>query len=225
MKNQRINLSQLFGPQANWMARTFLIGTPILLLLIFVVAEAVDDSGYVTGENIFKDQPVPFSHQHHVGELKVDCRYCHIQVENSALAVVPPASVCLTCHSQIWKNAPMLSPVHASAAKNEPIHWQKVTEVPQFVYFNHSIHISKGVACTTCHGDVSTMPLTREAHPMHMKFCVDCHRDPAPHLRPQDEIFSPEKSELSDDSLLARGKDLMQKNNVHPSTDCFTCHR
>ena len=134
---------------------------------------------------------MPFSHQHHVGGLGLDCRYCHAGVETSPVAGLPPTHTCMTCHSQLYTQTAMLAPVRESLANNKPIHWNKVNRLPDYVYFDHSIHIAKGVGCTTCHGDVTSMPLMRQAAPLTMGWCLDCHRDPAPNLRPVADVFDP----------------------------------
>jgi hypothetical protein len=218
-------LPQLFGPRSNLTARAVLIGLPALFVLSIAVAGAIDRSSYVTGSDEFIEQPVPFSHQHHVGELGVDCRYCHTQVEKSSMAGIPPSDVCMTCHVQIWKDAPMLLPVRESFTSKKPIRWQKVTKVPGFVYFDHSIHIAKSVACTTCHGAVATMPLTRLAHPMTMEFCIQCHQAPEKFLSQKKNIFDGEISRLSDEEQLRLGQGLVHTNAVETKLDCVTCHR
>ena len=145
----------------------------------------------MTGRTQTLDQPVPFSHQHHVGGLGLDCRYCHAGVENSPVAGVPPTHTCMTCHSQLYTQTAMLAPVRESLANDTPIHWNKVNQLPDYVYFDHSIHIAKGVACATCHGDVTSMPLMRQTAPLTMDWCLDCHRNPAPNLGPVTDVFDP----------------------------------
>jgi hypothetical protein len=218
-------MAQLFGPQSNWISRVVLVGLPIGFLLAIVVAEAVDRSGYVTDKDRFIDQPVPFSHKHHVGELGLDCRYCHTQVEKSAVASVPSSEVCLTCHRTIWKEAPMLKPVHESFDKGVPIRWMKVTKLPGFVYFNHSIHVNKGVGCVTCHGNVATMSLTHLEHPMTMEFCLNCHRSPEKYLREKEKVFSTDIDYLSDEEQQRLGNYLVERYGVQKKVDCVTCHR
>ena len=170
------------------------------------------------------EQPVPFSHQHHVAGLGIDCRFCHATVETAADAGMPPTYTCMTCHSQVWTNAAMLEPVRRSLADDRPLQWHRVTDLPDYVYFNHGIHIAKGVGCAECHGDVADMPLLRKVATMTMQFCLDCHRDPAPRLRPADAIFdtkwrrgpkTPSPATLLDRSHIG-GRSL---------TDCSICHR
>ena len=177
-------------------------------------------------QNVTRDQPVPFSHEHHVGGLGLDCRYCHTSVEKARFAGLPPTETCMTCHSQIWTNAQMLAPVRASLAENKPIRWQRVHKLPGYVYFDHSIHIAKGVGCSTCHGPVHEMKLTRQAAPLTMKWCLDCHRDPAKNLRPRDAVFDPELDSLRMTSE-ASGQKLIAAYHIRTDhlTDCSTCHR
>lgn len=169
-------------------------------------------------------QPVLFSHRHHAGELQIDCRYCHTSVETSAFAGMPSTRTCLTCHSQIFTDTPMLRPVVQSAATGEPLHWTRVNSLPDHVYFNHSIHLAKGIGCTTCHGQVGDMPLMAKAHPLSMRWCIDCHRDPAPNLRPHDELFDAMWTPPSDQAK--RGRELARTLHLDIAhlTSCSTCH-
>jgi hypothetical protein len=170
------------------------------------------------------EQLVPFSHEHHVAGLGIDCRFCHTSVEVSSTAGLPPTYTCMTCHSQIWTNAEMLAPIRHSLAENKPMVWNRVNDLPDYVYFNHSIHIAKGVGCSSCHGPVDRMPLTYKAKTLTMGFCLECHRDPGPNLRPRDQIYNTEwqrsESTPSPEALMAEyhigGRDL---------TDCSICHR
>ena len=214
-------MAQLFGRNANWIARSIFIGLPIGALLSITVAEGFDRSDYVTQNDQFIDQPVPFSHSHHVGDLGVDCRYCHTQVERGAIAQIPPSETCMTCHSQIWSKSATLAPVRDSYRTGEPLKWNRVTKLPDFVYFNHSVHLSKGVACVSCHGEMQTMKLTRLEHPMQMRFCIDCHRDPTPNLHPREDVTDPTVLPVSP----AMAEELAHKYDVQSKTDCITCHR
>jgi hypothetical protein len=169
-------------------------------------------------------QPVPFSHQHHVAGLGIDCRFCHTSVEVSSSAGLPPTYTCMTCHSQIWTNAALLAPVRESLGDRKPIPWHRVTDLPDYVYFNHSIHIAKGVGCESCHGPVDTMPLTYKAKTLTMQFCLDCHRDPGPNLRPKDALFNTEWHRTADTPSPTA---LMAQYHVPDRnlTDCSICHR
>jgi hypothetical protein len=217
-------MPHLFRPYADTIARTVLVA--ILVVPFFAIGLAcwISASEYMTGRSVTLDQPVPFSHQHHVGGLGLDCRYCHTGVETSAVAGIPPTHTCMTCHSQLYTQTAMLAPIRASLANGEPIHWNKVNKLPAYVYFDHSIHIAKGVGCTTCHGDVATMPLMRQAAPLTMGWCIDCHRDPAPNLRPTADVFDPDWKFPSDQA--ERGVILAHQflDNKH-LTDCSVCHR
>ena len=143
-------------------------------------------SDIVTAANEFVEQPVQFSHQHHAGGIGIDCRYCHTSVEVSPSAGIPPTKTCINCHSQIWNQSPYLEPVRASFRDDRPLNWIRVHDLPDFVYFNHSIHVRKGVGCETCHGRVDRMPLMFQAKSLQMEWCLDCHRDPSRYVRPLD---------------------------------------
>ena len=170
------------------------------------------------------EQPVPFSHEHHVAELGIDCRFCHTAVEVSSSAGLPPTYTCMTCHSQIWTNAALLAPVRESLANDTPIVWHRITDLPDYVYFNHSIHIAKGVGCESCHGPIDTMPLTYKAKTLTMEFCLSCHRDPGPNLRPKDALYNTEWQRTPDTPSPAI---LMAQYHVPDRnlTDCSLCHR
>lgn len=208
--------------------------TTIFRVVIALVLLGVASTGYAVLQyyhspywnwvGFRRDQPVLFSHRHHAGELGIDCRYCHATVETSAFAGMPSTNTCLTCHSQIFTTTPMLRPVVESAARDEPLRWTRVNALPDHVYFNHSIHIAKGVGCTTCHGQIGDMPLTEKGESLTMRWCLDCHRDPAPNLRPRDEVFAPTWSPPADQA--ARGRALAAQYQVHTTqlTNCSTCH-
>lgn len=170
------------------------------------------------------EQPVPFSHQHHVAGLGIDCRFCHTAVEVSANAGLPPTYTCMTCHSQIWTNAAVLAPVRRSLVDDKPIVWHRVNNLPDYVYFNHSIHIAKGVGCSSCHGDVARMALSLKARSFTMEFCLSCHRNPGPRLRPKDQIYNTEWRRTSATPSPAA---LMAEYHIggRKLTDCSICHR
>ncbi len=171
-----------------------------------------------TGEPVA--QPIPFSHKHHVGDDGIDCRYCHATVETAAFAGLPSTSTCLTCHSQLYVDAPLLAPLHRSDAEDRPIGWTLVHKLPDFVYFDHSIHVTKGVGCVECHGRVDQMPLAWRSAPFLMQWCLDCHRDPAPHLRPHDQEFA--MTPTSPKIAKTLHIELQTRRRL---TDCSTCHR
>lgn len=232
-------MAQLFRPGADTVARVVLCGLVLAPIAAVALAYAVRAAPYNTGQSITVEQPIPFSHKHHVGEVGLDCRYCHTSVESSRYAGVPSTAVCMTCHSQLWTNAPMLAPVRDSFAQHVPIHWKRVNRLPDYVYFDHAIHVAKGVGCSSCHGPVHEMALMRQAQPLTMKWCLDCHRDPGPRLRPESEIYNtawrPDRSAgpnrwFSD----VRGPDRAAETRAYLGhykiktahlTDCSVCHR
>jgi hypothetical protein len=189
-------------------------------------ADTLYQSPYATARNWPAEQPVPFSHAHHAGQLGLDCRYCHASVETSASAGMPATETCMTCHSQVFADSPMLAPVRDSAVTGVPIAWNRVTQLPGYVYFDHHIHIAKGVGCTTCHGRVDTMPATYPAVSLRMSWCLDCHRAPEAHLRPPEAVFAMDYRPPADQAAL--GRQLARKYHLQPSdrlTNCSTCHR
>ncbi|MRX49925.1 cytochrome C [Paracoccus sp. S-4012] len=175
-------MAQIFRPSANTVVRLALLALALLPLAGVGLAMGVVRSEYLTGRDRTPTQPVPFSHAHHTAEVGIDCRYCHTAVEVSARAGIPPTATCMTCHSQLWTDAEMLEPVRRSFATGERLRWTPVNRLPGYVYFDHSIHVAKGVACTTCHGGVGAMRLTRQHAPLTMGWCLDCHRNPGPRL-------------------------------------------
>ena len=216
---------QIFRHGANTIARLLLACIGAVPILAAGAAYQIVGSPYTTGQNVTRNQPIPFSHEHHVGGLGLDCRYCHTSVETARFAGLPPTETCMTCHSQIWTNAKMLAPVRASLAENKPIAWQRVHRLPDYVYFDHSIHIAKGVGCTTCHGPVDQMKLMRQAAPLTMQWCLDCHRNPEKAIRPREAVFDPKWTAPSNQKKA--GQQLMAKYHIHVDhlTDCSVCHR
>lgn len=168
------------------------------------------------------EQPIPFSHKHHVGDVGLDCRYCHTTVEHAASAGLPSTQVCLNCHSQLFADAPLLAPLRESERTGVPIAWQQVHRLPDFVYFDHSIHVNKGVACIECHGRIDQMPLTRRVASLRMDWCIECHRNPLPHLREHSKVFS---MLPLDDGDAATVRMLSKLQSQQRLTDCSTCHR
>ena len=219
-------MAQVFHPSMNTLARVTIFGAVFFALSVVGAVYGVFRSPYVTGQNVVVDQPVQFSHEHHVNAIGIDCRYCHASVETSWFAGLPPTETCMTCHSQIWRDSPMLAPVRESLRQNEPIRWNLVHDLPDYVYFNHSIHVNKGVGCASCHGRVDQMPLIRRASPLTMEWCLGCHREPEKNLRPRDKIFDMTYAP-SEAEQLALGRELVMKNHVpvHRLSDCSTCHR
>jgi hypothetical protein len=214
----------IFRPSANIAAQIVLLGLGTLIMAGMVWWWAWPRMDYVRHRGWTVEQPVPFSHQHHVAGLGLDCRFCHVTVETAADAGLPPTYTCMTCHSQVWTNAAVLAPVRQSLADNTPISWHRVTDLPDYVYFNHKIHIAKGVGCESCHGNVQDMALMQKDRTLTMGFCLDCHRDPAPNLRPPDAIFD---TDWHPTSRTPSPAELMQQYHVGARnlTDCSICHR
>lgn len=218
-------MSQIFHPSTNTFAKASIFGAVFIIAAILGMYALFIRSPYVTGVGVVRDQPVPFSHEHHVSGLGIDCRYCHTTVETAAYAGMPSVHTCMSCHSQVWTEADALEPIRTAYREEQPIAWQRVYNLPDFVYFNHSIHVAKGVGCETCHGRIDQMPLTWQAETLHMEWCLDCHRQPADHLRPQSEVFTmgyqPEPSQA------ALGTELVIDYDIHVEQldDCSICHR
>ena len=219
-------MPQYFRPSSNTLTRAALVGGVLGLATFAGALTAYNLSSYATHQYIPIEQPVPFSHQHHVQGLGMDCRYCHTGVEESHYAGVPPTHTCMTCHSQLYTDAAALEPVRASYISNQPIQWNRVHFLPEFVYFNHSIHVQKGVGCETCHGRVDQMPITWKAKNMTMSWCLDCHRHPEKFLRPQKNIYDmgyqPPINQITLGNQLKGEYHVM---NAQKLTDCYTCHR
>jgi hypothetical protein len=183
-------MSQIFRRSSNALARTSLILSGAVVIGLGVTLDALQRSPWVTRQGQRPDQPVVFSHKHHVQGLGVQCQYCHVSVEDSSYAGVPPTKTCMNCHAQLWTNAKLLEPVRSSWAEGNSLVWIKVDDLPDFVYFNHEIHVNKGLGCASCHGRVDQMPLLYAEHTMQMEWCLDCHRSPAKNLRPTSEIYN-----------------------------------
>ena len=216
-------MAQVFHRSANALSRLSIYGFAFFVAALGAVIYYVNKSPYITDVNVIRDQPVPFSHKHHAGELGIDCRYCHTSVEESSFAGLPPTATCMTCHSRIWTNAPLLEPVRASYRSDKSIEWTRVNAVPDFVYFNHSIHLKKGIGCTTCHGPVAEMPLTWRANTLQMQWCLGCHREPERYVRPREFVFNSSYQPPADQ--LALGRHLVKEYKIKKLTNCSTCHR
>ena len=216
-------MSQVFRPYSNVIARVSVIGVALLAGGGLFGLDALFHSSYNTNQDVARPQPVQFSHKHHAGELGIDCRYCHTSVETSSSAGFPPTQTCMNCHSQIWIQSPTLEPVRASWSSGESLNWTRVYDLPDYVYFNHSIHIAKGVGCVSCHGRVDEMNLTYQVPSLFMEWCLECHRNPAPNLRPRSEVFNMAWEPPADNPNL--GAELMAAHDVHGRQDCTACHR
>jgi hypothetical protein len=215
---------QVFPRGSNAVAGAVLVLLVVGIVGLGLVAGVLSRSGYATTQNRALEQPVPFSHKHHVGGLGLDCGYCHTSVDKSQFAGIPPTHTCMTCHSQLWTNADMLAPVRQSLKEDKPLVWQRVHDLADYVYFNHSVHVTNGVGCESCHGRVDEMPLMQQKKSLTMSFCTSCHRDPAPHLRPSDTITTMGWTRGPD---TPSGHELMKQYGIDPQglTDCGTCHR
>lgn len=218
-------MPQVFSPGTNSLARVTCVSVPVVILGALWWIGAINRSDYMTGVGEARQQPVPFSHQHHVVENGIDCRYCHWSVEQSPFANVPGAEICIQCHVQVWDRAPMLEPVRQAYISGQPLKWVRVTDLPDHVYFDHSIHVRQGVGCEECHGRVDRMPMTWLAHPLQMEWCLGCHRDPYPHLRPRDQVFDMDWQYEGDREQL--GRQLAKEYGIHVEhlDECNVCHR
>jgi NAD-dependent SIR2 family protein deacetylase len=219
-------MSQTFRRSANWISRFSIVAIVLLAATALLAVMAIARSGYATGQRVVHEQPIQFSHAHHVGGMGIDCRYCHTSVEDSAFAGIPPTKTCMNCHSQIWNQAPFLEPVRASFQSGQPLKWTRVNDLPDFVYFNHSIHVNKGVGCATCHGPVDRMALVYQEAPLTMQWCLDCHRAPERFLRPRDQVFNMNYQPPADQ--LELGRRLVKEHkvaSVEQLISCSTCHR
>ncbi len=215
-------MAQIFHPSSNTFSKVSIFGALFAAAGGLYGIALVNRSSYVSQAGVARDQPVPFSHKHHAGELGIDCRYCHTSVETSANAGFPPTQTCMNCHSQIWSLSPMLEPVRSSWRTGESIGWTKVYDLPDFVYFNHSIHIAKGVGCASCHGRIDKMSLTSQQPSLHMEWCLGCHRDPGPSLRPRSEVFNMDWEPVDRRNL---GAELVSTHKIQSREDCTVCHR
>ena len=230
---------QIFHRSANVISRASIYAGIFTLAAVLWACIQLQRSPYVTYAGIARPQPAPFSHQHHVAALGIDCRYCHTSVETSNFAGIPPTKTCMNCHSQIWTSAPLLEPVRESFRTGKSLVWNRVNDLPDFVYFDHSIHINKGVGCNTCHGPVDRMPLMFNYASLQMEWCIECHRAPEKNLRPREQVFNMRYQQPTADlpvvdegkaytDQLALGKHLVQKyhlRTVMDITSCNTCHR
>ena len=208
----------------NWVATGSILGGVVVLGTALGVLLNINRLDYVSQVGVARDQPVPFSHKHHVTGVGIDCRYCHTTVEESAFAGIPPTETCMTCHSMLWTEAAMLEPIRASLRDDEPIRWTRVHDLPDFVYFRHDIHVSKGIGCQSCHGQVDQMPLMWKENTLNMEWCLECHRAPERHIRPKEEVFNMNWSPPMNQEEM--GRNLVEQYDVQKVqlTDCSICH-
>ncbi|MGE5506446.1 MAG: cytochrome c3 family protein [Actinomycetota bacterium] len=216
---------QTFPPSADTWLRLVVLAALLALVLGGAAVAGLIHSDWLDDTTLPPPQPVPFSHRHHAGALGLDCRYCHTSVETSSEAGLPPTHICMTCHSQLFTGQEMLAPVRHSLASGIPIPWRRVAKLPGYVYFNHSIHVAKGVGCADCHGRIDRMAATFKAHAFKMQWCLGCHRDPGPHLRPLDKVTDMDWQPPPDQDQ--EGRRLVAERHIEPHriTDCYTCHR
>jgi hypothetical protein len=216
-------MSQIFKRSANQIARFSLLGVVLTLATVGWVVMLLQRSDFVTGANANITQPIQFSHAHHVGGVGLDCRYCHTSVEQSSFANIPPTKTCMNCHSQIFNTAPILEPVRASFRTGNSLEWIRVHDLPDFVYFNHSIHIKKGMGCETCHGRIDQMQGIQQVSSLQMEWCLDCHRAPEKYVRPRAAVFQMGYEPAGDQ--LEIGRRLVKEYKIQSLTSCSTCHR
>jgi hypothetical protein len=209
----------------NTFSKFSIFGAVFILAFALWISREFNRSPYVLQTQVSKEQPVPFSHRHHVGGLGVDCRYCHTTVEESSFAGIPPTKTCMNCHSQIWTNSAMLEPVRESFRSDKAIRWNRVHNLAGFVYFNHSIHIKKGMGCVTCHGRVDQMPLTSQQSSLQMEWCLECHRNPEKFVRPRDQVFNMTWQWEEGKTQETEGPKLVQEYKINKKTSCSVCHR
>ncbi|MCL4814078.1 MAG: cytochrome c family protein [Vicinamibacteraceae bacterium] len=219
-------MSQTFRPHANALARFTLVGALLLVVFLGWLLITLQRSDFVTGANTNIEQPIQFSHAHHVGGLGIDCRYCHTSVDQAAFANIPPTKTCMNCHTQIWATSPFLEPVRASFRTGESLQWVRVHNLPDFVYFNHSIHVAKGVGCETCHGRIDEMPGIYQTQTLQMEWCLECHRAPERFVRPRDAVtamgYVPPVAQAELGPQLVRDYNIASAQQL---TSCSTCHR
>ncbi|MBV9241991.1 MAG: cytochrome c3 family protein [Acidobacteria bacterium] len=219
-------MAQFFKRSANNIARISIGVVVILGGVAFLAYTQIARSSYLTNRYLERQQPVQFSHKHHVGDDGIDCRYCHQTVETTATAGMPSSQTCMNCHSQLWNDSPYLEPVRASFRDNKPIQWERVHDLPEYVYFNHSIHVAKGVGCSTCHGQIDNMPAVYQENTLQMEWCLACHREPEKYIRPKSEVFSMQWQDGDiDDKERADLKKEYHIRSKEMMTSCSVCHR
>jgi Cytochrome c7 and related cytochrome c/Class III cytochrome C family len=219
-------MAQVFNRGANSIAKASIVVAIVVAGVAGFVVTRIARSSWITGQYLERQQPVQFSHKHHVGDDGVDCRYCHTSVETSSSAGLPPTQTCMNCHTQIWLESNYLEPVRASYRDNKPIEWQRVHDLPDYVYFNHSIHVAKGVGCSSCHGDIANMPGIYQESTLQMEWCLSCHKNPTPNLRPKSEIFNTSYDvagqDYADQEKMAKEYRIRSRALM---TSCSMCHR
>jgi hypothetical protein len=216
-------MSQIFHRSTNTISKVSIFGAVFIAAGLLTLSAAVNRSPWMTQARVAREQPIQFSHVRHVAGNGIDCRYCHTSVEQSSFAGIPPTKTCMNCHAQIFLASPFLEPVRDSLRTGRSIEWTRVHDLPDFVYFNHSIHVNKGVGCTTCHGQVDRMPLMWQEESLQMEWCLDCHRNPEAYVRPREAVFRVDYAPPSDQPAL--GRRLVTEYSIQKLTSCSTCHR
>ncbi|MGE0393584.1 MAG: cytochrome c3 family protein [Vicinamibacterales bacterium] len=214
---------QIFKRSANFAAKASIVGLVLVVGTLLGLLTTANRWSWVNNQRVVREQPVQFSHQHHVQTVGLDCRYCHTSAESSTFAGIPPSKTCMNCHSQIWATSPYLEPVRSSFRDERSLRWLRVHDLPDFAYFNHSAHVKKGVGCESCHGRVDKMPLMLQENSLQMEWCLECHRNPAKYLRPRSEIYTMGYQPAEPQDVI--GARLMKEYHVNPRTSCSTCHR
>ena len=216
-------MAQIFHRSTNTISRVSVFGGIGIIAVLVATLAAINRSSYVTEVGVARSQPVQFSHKHHVSDDGIDCRYCHTSVEESSFAGIPSTKICMNCHTQIWAESPILEPVRESFRTGKSLEWTRVHNLPGFVYFDHSIHVHKGVGCETCHGRVDRMPLMWQENTLYMEWCLECHRNPEQFVRPREQVFNMDWQPPSDQIVL--GQKLVQQYKIESLTSCSVCHR
>lgn len=225
-------MSQVFHPRANAFTKLILIGGAALFIIGATALVRLNWSPWSTEKDQYIEQPVPFSHEHHVSGLGIDCRYCHTSAQTASTAGMPATNTCMSCHSQMWTQSDMLKPVRKSYRTGRPIQWERVHDLPDYVYFSHQVHTNNGIGCESCHGRVDQMPLMRQQASLHMQWCLDCHRNPEKNLRPAAFIYAfGYEKRLKDEGVtrterLAMGSRLVKEYGIQKGrlSNCSVCH-
>ena len=216
-------MAQIFHRSTNTISRVSIFGALFIVAGLLWLTAQFQRSAWNTGVRVAREQPIQFSHERHVGGNGIDCRYCHTAVEDSPFAGIPPTKTCMNCHTEVFADSPFLKPVRDSFESDRPIAWTRVHDLPDFVHFDHSIHVNKGVGCTTCHGAVDRMPLMWQAESLQMEWCLDCHRRPEEYVRPRAEVFSVAYERPANQAEL--GRRLVAEYHIQKLTSCSTCHQ
>jgi hypothetical protein len=217
-------MSKLFPKSANKLPLQIIIFV-IVLAGVVTAATTYYATPKYTRAGYAPVQPVPFSHQLHNGQLGIDCRYCHSNIEKSGFANIPASQTCMNCHSLIKTDSPLLAPVRASHESGNPVPWKQIHQTPGYVYFNHAVHVNRGVSCVECHGRLNEMEVVRHEKPLSMGFCLDCHRDPAAFARPLDQITNLNWTPAQQAGHDKWASEFVRKNKIVPPQSCTGCHR